>query len=136
MKRNRINIVNFLEKVEEKGIVKAAEEYNISRVTAHSIIKDLEEKGIIIGKELRINYKILGLVDALIGVNCKPQNLMNVKEELSKLNAKEIYRTSGDHDFIVRLVGEKEEIESTINKIEKIEGVENVYPAFIEDILK
>lgn len=137
MKRNRINILELIERVEKEGIVRTAAHYGISRVTLNHILKDLNEKDILVGRRFRVKYARLGFVDVMIGINCEPQFLMHVKDELVKIGAiKELYRVSGDHDFIARAAGSKGEVENLMKTIEKIEGVKNVYPAFIEDIIK
>jgi len=111
---------------------------NLSEGAIRKRIKKLVGEGIIKKFTVIIYYKKIGKVESLTGINVSPEKLLKVIEEVKKIDKIDrIYITSGDHNLIVDIVADSfEELDEIHRKIESIEGVINVYPAPILEIIK
>jgi len=101
-------------------------------------VRKMIEEGIIRKFTVIIDYKKIGKVESLTGINVSPESLLKVIGEIKKIDKLDkIYLTSGDHTLIVDIVADSfEELDGIHRKIESIEGVIKVYPAPILEIIK
>jgi len=101
-------------------------------------VRKMIEEGIIKKFTVIIDYKKIGKVESLTGINVFPESLLKVIEEIKKIDKiDKIYLTSGDHTLIVNIVADSfKELDEIHKKIESIEGVVKVYPAPILEIIK
>jgi len=130
-----LTILRELEKGEKLEDI--AKRHKIAIATIRNHIKRLEDKGIIVDKKYRLRYKLLGMQQIILGLDVRPENLLEVIKKLKALkNIDELYRTSGDHVLIANMIGKGEELAEELERIKKIEGVNNIYPAFVEEIEK
>jgi len=111
---------------------------NLSEGAIRKRVRKMIEEGIIRKFTIIIDYKKFGKVESLTGINVSPESLLRVIEEIKKIDKIDrIYITSGDHNLIVDIVASSfEELDEIHKKIESIEGVINVYPAPILEIIK
>ena len=130
-----ITILNELAKGERLEDI--AKRHKIAIATIRNHIKRLEDDGIIVDKKYRLRYKLLGMQQIILGLDVKPENLLEVIKKLKALkNIDELYRTSGDHVLIANMIGKGDELAEELERIKKIEGVNKIYPAFVEEIEK
>jgi len=114
-----------------------AKKHKIAIATIRNHIKRLEDDSVIVDKKYRLRYKLLGMQQIILGLDVKPENLLEVIKKLKALkNVDELYRTSGDHVLIANMTGKGDELAEELERIKKIEGVNNIYPAFVEEIEK
>ena len=108
----------------------------IPRSTVAMRIKKLKEYGIL--KECYyVESSLISYDDIIIGLDIKPENLLDVISELEKMEfVKEIYMTTGDHVAIIRILIERDKTKDIIDKIKSIEGIRNVYPAIVQKRIK
>jgi len=101
-------------------------------------VRKMIEEGIIKKFTVIIDYKKIGKVESLTGINVSPESLLKVIGEIKKIDKiNGIHLTSGDHTLIVDIVADSfEELDEIHKKIESIEGVMKVYPAPILEIIK
>ena len=131
-------ILNILKDDSRLSYTEIGKMLNLSEGAVRKRIKKLIEKGIIKRFTIIIDYKKIGKVESLTGINVAPENFLKVLEEIKKIDKIDrIYLTSGDHNLIVDIVADSfEELNEIHKRIESIEGVIKVYPAPILEILK
>ena len=130
-----LTILRELEKGEKLEDI--AKRHKIAIATIRNHIKRLEDKGIIVDKKYRLRYKLLGMQQIILGLDVRPENLLEVIKKLKALkNIDELYRTSGDHVLIANMIGKGDKLAEELERIKKIEGVNKIYPAFVEEIEK
>jgi len=132
-----IKILEQLEKNPEYSLQEIAQNLGVSKGTIRNRISKMKENGILIGYKIRISYKSIGKDEAYVGLDISPENFITALEEIKNFSfVREIYATSGDHVAIAYLVDESENIVESIKKINEVKGVRNVYPAFVQKIIK
>ncbi|RDD52257.1 winged helix-turn-helix transcriptional regulator [Nanoarchaeota archaeon NZ13-N] len=111
---------------------------NLSEGAIRKRVRKMIEEGVIKKFTVIIDYKKVGKVESLTGINVSPESLLKVIEEIKKIDKiDKIYITSGDHTLIVDIVANSfEELDEIHKKIESIDGVINVYPAPILEIIR
>ncbi|MFP3215232.1 MAG: Lrp/AsnC family transcriptional regulator [Candidatus Micrarchaeota archaeon] len=130
-----IAILSELEKGDKLEDI--AKRHKIAIATIRNHIKRLEDAGIIVDEKYRLRYKLLGMQQIILGLDVKPENLLEVIKKLKALKSvDELYRTSGDHVLIANMIGKGDELAEELERIKKIEGVNKIYPAFVEEIEK
>ncbi|MFP3289229.1 MAG: Lrp/AsnC family transcriptional regulator [Candidatus Micrarchaeota archaeon] len=130
-----IAILSELEKGDKLEDI--AKRHKIATATIRNHIKRLEDAGIIVDEKYRLRYKLLGMQQIILGLDVKPENLLEVIKKLKALKSvDELYRTSGDHVLIANMIGKGDELAEELERIKKIEGVNKIYPAFVEEIEK
>jgi len=131
-------ILNILKDNGRLSYTEIGKMLNLSEGAVRKRIKRLVEKGVIKRFTVIIDYKKIGKVESLTGINVAPENFLKVLEEIKKIDKIDrIYLTSGDHNLIVDIVADSfEELNEIHKRIESIEGVIKVYPAPILEILK
>jgi len=130
-----IAILSELEKGDKLEDI--AKRHKIAIATIRNHIKRLEDEGIIVDEKYRLRYKLLGMQQIILGLDVKPENLLEVIKKLKALKSvDELYRTSGDHVLIANMIGKGDELAEELERIKKIEGVNKIYPAFVEEIEK
>jgi len=117
-----------------------AKRLGVSEAAVRKTLKKLRDQGVILRFVTEVDYRKLGKVEALVGVNVRPEKLVHVLDDLksSYQNIDIIYVTSGDHDIIIHGVFENlDELKGFCEDLEALEGVEAVYPStVIEKLFK
>lgn len=110
---------------------------NVTEGTIRNRLEELKKDNIIIGYKARIRFSTAGLTEVILGFSIDPQHYVKAVDTIVKNEeVTEVYRTSGDHSVIAVLNGKPGSIDKTIKELESIEGVDAVYPAFVQDIVK
>lgn len=100
-------------------------------------IKGLEAKRIIIGYKARIRHQLIDETMLIVGLNIAPERFRIVIEKVKGIKeVRELYATTGDHSAIFIASIESAEANDFIKKIEGIKGINAVYPAFVQEIIK
>ncbi len=130
-----MQIIRELE--EGKKLEDISKKLRISIATIRNHMNKLEEKKIIVDKRYRLRYKFMGMQEIILGLDVKPDYLIDAISSLKSMkNVRELYRTSGDHVLIAVLVGKDEELKKDMEKIMGMQGVNKLFPAFVEEIEK
>ncbi|MGC8495873.1 MAG: helix-turn-helix domain-containing protein [Candidatus Micrarchaeia archaeon] len=120
-----------------KNISAIAKHHNVSIPTIRNHLKKLKDGKILVDKRYRIRYKLLGMQQVILGLEVRPEFLIDAIIAIKKINSvKELYRTSGDHVLVAVISGKGDEVAEDLQKIRNISGVSNIYPAFVEEIEK
>ena len=142
VRKSEINIDNEILKIlknnSRTSYTEIGKMLNLSEGTIRKRVKKMIENGIIRKFTLIIDYRKIGKVESLTGINVSPESLLSVIEEIKKIDEIDrIYLTSGDHTIIVNIIANSfEELDRIHKKIKNIRGVINVYPAPILEIIK
>ncbi|MGB9732648.1 MAG: Lrp/AsnC family transcriptional regulator [Candidatus Micrarchaeia archaeon] len=130
-----MQIIRELEKGEKLEDI--SKKLKISIATIRNHMNKLEEKKIIVDKRYRLRYKLMGMQEIILGLDVKPDYLIDAISSLKGMkNVRELYRTSGDHVLIAVLIGKDEELKKDMEKIMGMQGVNRLFPAFVEEIEK
>jgi len=111
----------------------------LSDVAVIKRVRKLEARGVIKKYALVVDPASLGYSKiSFTGINVKPDKLFEV---VSKLREKEYVKylaiTSGDHELLAVIwARDSDELQKIHEEIRSIEGVVNIYPAILADIVK
>lgn len=122
-----------------KSFVDIASELNVTETAIRKRVKKMEEEGIITRYSIEINPKRLGFgVKALIGLDTSPQRYLTVIQKLKKKDKiLKLYSASGDHMIMMECwFIDDEELTEFLEHLEKINGVIDVCPTIITDLIK
>ena len=107
-----------------------AKKLKVSTTTVSKIVKDMEQRGIIQGYTMRVDWKKVGYDSVLcLSIMTKPDaDIDNVGRGLREFpSVKEVFYTTGDQSFSAYVVcRDTDEAATTIKKLSKIEGVERI----------
>ena len=132
-------IIDILEKNARTSYTQIAKILNISEAAIRKRVKKLEEKRIILGYKVSINYKKLGFSNKVImGVDTHPKDYFKAIGELKKLNfIKNLTTSSGDHMIMFEVwVKDMEQLNNYLETINSIEGVTESCPSIIHENIK
>ncbi len=132
-----LKIMNILENNSRISIKNIAKECNLNQGTIRNRIEKLKKNGVILGYKARIKYDTIGMEEVILGINIAPEYFIQVMRELkSNPYISELYKTSGDHSAVAMIVATHDRMDELLPKIQKIEGIINIYPAFIQGTVK
>lgn len=139
IKTSDLDVVKILMNNGRKSFVDIAKELNVTETAIRKRIRRMEKEGIIHGYTTEINPKKLGYgVKAVIGIDTTAQRYMPVIQQLKKINEiLRLYSSSGDHMIMMECWFENHEILDRFQKnLEKIDGIIDICPAIITEIIK
>ena len=121
------------------SFVDLAKHFNVSETAVRKRIRKLEEEGIVRKYTIDADPKKIGFnIDALIGIDTRPENYMSVIEELK--NMEEVINlcsSSGDHMILIECwFGNSKELAVFMKRLESMEGVTRTCPAIIMEKIK
>jgi Lrp/AsnC family transcriptional regulator for asnA, asnC and gidA len=129
---SNLDILALLKKNSRMPFTQMAKTLKVSETAIRKRIKKMEEKGIIQAYSIELNPKKAGFnVNALIGVDTKPESLVTIIEKLKKMpETISIFTASGDHMILIEcLFKTYNEFTNFIKKIESLQGIIKVCPA-------
>ncbi len=137
MKKEK-NISKILILMNEKSKLNdISKELDLSQPTIRGIIRYLKNNKILLGKRVVARFKEVGYEEIFLGINVMPEFLLSVSNALNSIKEiVELYRTSGDHVLLAHIIAPREKYNIILEKIRNIEGIDKIYPAFVEDIIK
>ncbi len=112
---------------------------NISDVAVKKRLERLEREGVIKGYVINVNPRLLGFTRiALIGVNVEPGKILDVARKIADMKESVfVALTSGDHDVMVEVwCKDSEELANIIDRIRRLPGVKDIFPAIILELIK
>ncbi len=114
-----------------------AKEYGVSNGTVRNRIAQLSKSNIIMGYKARARLNRLGMCEVIVGLDIAPEHYMEAIGSIKALSTvKELYRASGDHSAIAIITTDSDGVEGIISDIAAIKGVKNVYPSFVQEVVK
>jgi Lrp/AsnC family transcriptional regulator for asnA, asnC and gidA len=116
-----------------------AKELNISNVAVRKRLEKLEKRGVIKGYRLVVDPSALGYgAIAIVGLNVSPDKILKVTREVMRRDDIVFAAvTSGDHDVMIELWAKNTgELLKKLEELSKIDGVEKIYPAIINEVIK
>ena len=118
-----------------KSFREIAKELKISTTTISNIVKELEQKGVILQYTLKVDWHKLGYksIFCVQLVTTPDADINIVGMRLRKIpSLKEIFYTTGDMSFSAYVVSkDNEEATSTIQRLRDIPGIERVIPHLV-----
>ncbi|MCD6324126.1 MAG: Lrp/AsnC family transcriptional regulator [Desulfurococcales archaeon] len=139
MDKKDLRILEILSNNSRTPATWIARELGISDVAVKKRIQRLEREGVIKAYRVELNPSKLGYsAVALVGVNVNSECLLEVAQKLSqRKDTVFVALTSGDHDVMIELWARNgAEMQRKLKEIKEIDGVNNVYPAIILDIVR
>ena len=110
MNKNDLAIISFLSNMKKLSVSSIASESGVSKGTVRNRINFMSKNGILIGYKARLRYNLIGMSEAIVGLEIAPEGYIQAVEALkSNNNIKELYTTSGDHSAIAIIVSPKPE---------------------------
>jgi Lrp/AsnC family transcriptional regulator for asnA, asnC and gidA len=132
-------IIKELSENARKAFSEIADKLKLSDVAIIKRVRKLESDGVIrryalIVDPAKIGYKKISFT----GINVKPEKLFEIVATLkAKDYVKYLAITSGDHELIAVIwARDGEELQKIHQEILSIDGVLNIYPAILADIVK
>ncbi len=138
MDEKDIKIIEILVSNARMPKTKIAKELNVTEAAVRKRIANLEKREEILGYRAVINYKKVGLVASLTGIDVEPERMWQVVDRLRAMDeVKALWLTTGDHTIMTEIVTTSVDNLSRLHeRISAMEGVKRVCPSVITDILK
>jgi Lrp/AsnC family transcriptional regulator for asnA, asnC and gidA len=119
--------------------VELARRFGVSETAVRKRVRKLEEGGVIRKYTIEVDARKIGMeVDAVIGVDTRPENYTQAIEKLRKMReVRCMCSSSGDHMILCEcLFRNNAELSGFVRKLEKVEGVTRVCPAIKGEHIK
>jgi len=136
---SNLELIKILQKNARESYINIAKTLNVSETAVRKRIRKLEEEGIIKKYTVEVDLRRLGFeINAVIGVDTKPEEYIAVIEELKGIEAiKSLYSSTGDHMLLMECwFKNQNELTEFVKKIKGIKGVTRVCPAILIEKLK
>ena len=136
---SNLEIVRQLKENARMSFVDLARHFGVSETAVRKRVKGLEEKGVIRKYTIDVDPKKIGFdVDAVIGIDARPEKYIQILEKLRGM--KEVMRlcsSTGDHMLMIECWFENSGgLVKFVKALEKIDGVTKVCPALINENMK
>ena len=138
----RISNLSVLERLSENSrmsFIRIAKNLGVSETAIRKRVRKMENEGTIRKYTLDINPKKIGFeVNALIGLDTKPENYLSVIGTLKEIpEIRSLSSSSGDHMILTECwFKNSDELSVFTKKLEAIEGVTRICPAIITEKIK
>jgi Lrp/AsnC family transcriptional regulator for asnA, asnC and gidA len=132
-------IIEILEKNARTPYTKIAKELGLSEGAIRKRVDNLEKNGIIKKYVAVVDPKKIGYNSiALLGVDVEPTKLLEVANEISKINeAKNVSISTGDHMIMAEIwARDGRRLSELLTRIGKIDGIKRLCPAIILEKVK
>ncbi|RLE50223.1 MAG: transcriptional regulator [Candidatus Methanomethylicota archaeon] len=119
--------------------VKIAKVLGVSETAVRKRVKKLEAKGVIKRYTIEVDPKKIGFeIDALIGVDTKPEHFISVLEKLKEMKEViSLFTSSGDHMILAECwFKDSKELTEFVKNLRSVEGVTRICPAIILEKVK
>jgi len=133
------DIIKILQENSRTPYLEIAKALGVSETAIRKRVKKLEEKGIIRKYTIEVDPKKLGFeVNALIGIDTKPENYLAVLETLKTMKQViSLYSASGDHMILIECwFQNSKQLTQFCKKLQEIKGVTRICPAIILEKIK
>lgn len=130
-------IINLLYCNGEISSDEIASKLDISKGTVRNRLIKLKDEGIIKNYSIRARWQKMGMAEAIVGLEIAPENYIQATKDIASYDwVNELYRVSGDHSAIAIVVSDNDTIQDKVADLLKVKGVKNVYPSFVQDLIK
>jgi len=122
-----------------RTFVEIAKDLEVTETAIRKRVKRMEKEGIIEGYTVKINPRKLGYgIKTLIGIDTTPQRYISTIQKLKRdSDILRIYSSNGDHMIMLECWFEDDDkLASFMSKIETIDGITDICPAILTDIIK
>jgi len=129
-----MKILELLKRNSRISFVEIGKKLNLSEGAIRKRVKKLEKLGILKKCTVEINYKMMGIKSAIIGIDTHPDAIIKVANRIKNFgrNVEKVYLSFGDHNILVFFHYVKnDELEDFLKFVGKIEGVEKICPAIL-----
>jgi Lrp/AsnC family transcriptional regulator for asnA, asnC and gidA len=134
-----MRILEMLAENARTPITHIAKDLGVSDVAVKKRLEKLERDGIIDGYTIIVDPRKLGFKSiAYVGINVEPGKILDVARAVSQReDVVYVALTSGDHDIMVEIwATDSNEMGSKLNEISKLDGVKDLYPAIVLDVIR
>ena len=138
----RISNLELLKKLKENSrisYVDLAKRFGVSETAVRKRMRKLEESGVILKYTVDVNPKKIGFeVDALIGLDTRPEKYIEVIEKLkASKDIMTLCSSTGDHMIMIEAwFANSTELAKFVKVLEKTEGVTKVCPALVVEKIR
>jgi len=136
---SNLELVKLLKKNSRASYVEMARHFGVSETAVRKRVRKLEGSGVIKRYTIDADPKKIGFeVDALIGIDAKPEKYIHVLEKLKPMKeVMTLCSSSGDHMLMVECwLENSRSLTKFVKALEKMEGVTKVCPAIIIEKMK
>ena len=136
---SNLEIIKMLRENARTPFLQMARALGVSETAVRKRVKKLEEEGVIRRYTIEADYRKLGFeVQAFIGVDVKPEHLIDLIEELRGMEEiVSLYSSSGDHMLIAECwFKSTRELKEFVKKLSSTRGVTRVCPAIVLEKVK
>ena len=133
------DIIRILLRNSRKSFVEIADELKVTESAVRKRIRKMEKQGIIERYSIDINPEKLGFgMRIILGIDTSPQTYISTIQKLKGYEEiLRVYASSGDHMIMLDCwIKDDVEYERFIKTINEIEGIKDICPAIINDIIK
>lgn len=132
-------VLELLKENSRMPSVKIAAQLGVSEAAVRKAIKKLKSTGVIRRFTIEVDHKKIGLnIDAIVGIDAKPESYLQILERLKEYECIEnLFSSTGDHMIMARcLFEDTRKLSEFLKVLEKIDGVIKVCPAIILERIK
>ena len=119
--------------------VKLAKRFGVSETAIRKRVRKLEQDGVIMKYTIEVDTKKIGYdINALIGVDTRPEDYIDAMEKLKKMkDVKCMFSSSGDHMILLECwFHDSAELLRFTRKLKGVDGVTKICPAIKRESIK
>ncbi len=134
-----LDLIKILLENARMPYVKIAERLGVTETAVRKRIAKLEREKVIERYTVQVDPRKLGFeIDALIGVDTKPEHFLHVLQHLKNMSEViSLYSSSGDHMILAECwFRNSAELTEFVKRLESLEGVTRVCPAILLEKIK
>jgi len=136
---SNLDIIKILREDGRRPLLDIARELNVSETAVRKRVKNMEKQGIIKKYTLYADPKKIGFeIDALIGIDTKPELYLSMLEKLKKdERVLTMCSSSGDHMILIECwFKNTNELGLFVKELQKTAGIIKICPAIIIEKIK
>ena len=136
---SNLEILRLLKENSRMPFLRIAKILGVSETAVRKRVRKLEESGILKKYTIEIDPKKIGFeINALIGIDTKPEYYISTLEKLKKMKEiMSLYSSSGDHMILIECwLKNSKELTKFVKKLNVIEGITKICPAIILEKIK
>ena len=138
----RISNLELLKALKENArvpFVELAKRFGVSETAIRKKVRKLEKEGVIRRYTVDIDPRKIGFdINALIGVDTKPESYIEALDRLKKMkDVMCMCSSSGDHMILLECwFADSEELSKFVKKLRNVDGVTKICPAIKRESIK
>lgn len=134
-----LKILQLLQRNARLSYREIARELNVAVGTVYNRIKRMEEKGVIRGFCVALDYEKVGFgLTAVIGIKARGREIVRIEREIAKNpRVMQVYDVTGEYDIIaVAKFRDRADMNRFVKWLLSLEGVEKTNTSVVMDIAK